>query len=459
MSKKHVPQARQAERALICAVLLVNKIIVTANVDQSDFMDGPNQLMWCVMADLWEAGHPLDEITIEDELERRGKLDFINGIGGLQYYLMAGGSSGKADDYAETIRERARARRILKGAADIQDAAWNGEAAAGLEDRIHALSKASADTVSSCITVPQLIKERFIELDATAAARERGEFLNGIPTGIAALDEECSGVQFGLATIVGARPGMGKSSFAMEVATHAAQLDGYDVHVFSLEDTKQMFADRLLAKLSGVPASVIRRAELSDVDMDKLTRAHAKLSKLNNFRYQDVSGVSAAELVRYVERERRPGRKLLVVVDYIQILRWPKYARDENMALTQTIGILADAARANLDAYLVLSQLSRECETRANKRPIVKDLRASGELEQRSKAIWFLYRGSEYGGPVDGVDYHGAANEPPPGEWKNTVEILVRKNSNGEPRFDVKCHWDGPTMRIRQRERCAVRAE
>lgn len=440
-----------AELCLLGAVMVDNRLIETLAVDERDFDNPGNAAAWRVMGELSASGKAIDDVTLPHELERSGRLGLVGGLPGIARFLTSGGIPSHAEHYAAIIVERARAKRILLGSSAIQAAAWAGETADELEARLHDVAKVAAPAGSTCTTVPEMVKKRMRQLVESAAARERGEFLNGVPTGIRRLDTDCGGVQFGLATILAARPGMGKSSFAMEIALHAAETDGYDVHVFSLEDTESMYTDRLLSKRSGVPAMTIRKTEMSFLDMDNLKQAYLGMLGLENMRYENVSGIAAEELVRCVRRQRRSGRKLLVIVDYVQIMARPQWAKNAEDAIAQNINTLGDAARNDDDAYLVLSQLNRESAKRADPRPVLEDLRGSGELEQRAKAIWFMYRGSEYGPPVEGTDYHGAENRPSDYEWKRSTEIIVRKNSNGENNITIYCEWDGPTMRIRQR--------
>ena len=272
-----------------------------------------------------------------------------------------------------------------------------------------------------------------------------------MPTGISRLDDITNGLQRGIVTVVAARPGMGKSALALGVAD-AASAAGHGVHVFSLEDTGSVYADRTLARCSRAPVEDIRTARLKRGDMPRVVASAAELAGRSDWLFEDVSDISAEALVRSVRRERARNETALVIVDYLTLLHRPRRFEAMHDAVTQNIETLARAAKHDNMAYLVLSQLSRGVDRRADKRPIAADLRESGSIEERAKCILAMYRGSVYGEPCAGIDYDPDDpndQRPTREEWEKRADILILKNSNGRT-GNVRCRWDGPCTRIHE---------
>jgi replicative DNA helicase len=283
-----------------------------------------------------------------------------------------------------------------------------------------------------------LLKARFVEISTLADARARGEsVVTGVPTGIAAVDDLVGGFQRGVVTIGAGRPGMGKSAFALACVRHAsAQRVG--CHIFSLEDTRAAYCDRVIAGESNVAAESLRTLELSAEQRGRVGHALGSFRKDTPWLVEDRSGISADEIVRSVRRKSRENKTQLVVVDYIQLLRPPRDVRRGEEAITHAMNVLADAAKQDGIAYLVLAQLNRECEKRDNKRPQLSDLRGAGAIEERAKAVFFLYRPAVYG------ELDRRCNQP---IGDDVMEILIAKNNQGRT-GKALATWDGRTMRI-----------
>jgi replicative DNA helicase len=320
-----------------------------------------------------------------------------------------------------------------------------------------AARRGRADDAASIGT---LVRRRLRELDELAAARARGETaLTGVPTGIAALDRKLGGWQFGVVNLLAGRPAMGKSAVALAGAEAAAGA-GYGVHVFSLEDSWRAYADRNLARRSGVPAERIRSVELQRQDFAPLVTATAALKRIDRWVLDDRGGLSAHEIIRAVRRKREELQTRLVIVDYVQLVRRAPRL-DENAALDEIMTAFAAAAKddGGRVAWLVLSQLNRKVEERTDKRPHLSDLRGSGALEERSKVAVGLYRGAYYHSePQKEIDYEcscmgkapasACPHRPSEEDFERQMQVLLLKNNNGET-GRVFATWSGPTMEIR----------
>jgi replicative DNA helicase len=308
------------------------------------------------------------------------------------------------------------------------------------------LSVLDAEQPEQARLIGDVIKRRMKQLDEIEKERALGhKTLSGFPTGVAILDEKLGGWQPGIVSLIAARPGMGKSSLGLATAD-ATSKSGAGVHIFSLEDTEQAYADRTMARSSGVSAESIRNCDLARGDVDKIQAAILEVAKRKNWLFDDRSGVSAQEIVRSVRRHKKQNGTRVVIVDYIQLVAKPSPRMTTHEALSETITTFADAAKQDGIAYVVMSQLNRKIEEREDKRPQLADLRESGSLEERSKCVVAVYRGAAYGKkPKKGIDYQ--VHEPSQEEFERQVQLLVIKNSNGRT-GTIRATWHGPTTRI-----------
>lgn len=435
-----------SERSLIGAAFVDASVLDRVGLPPDTFFSPRNQLIWRLLLELHADNQPLDAILVAE----RANTPQVT-LADLAAYTVAGVPS-IAEHHAAVVRKHATTREVLRAAAHITELHKRGEAEGDelLDAAMAAISAINVGKQSDALTIGQVVKERFAQLDQMLKARENGEEpITGVPTGLPSLDRAIAGVQPGIVTIVAARPGMGKSAFAMQVAD-AASANGHGVHVFSLEDTRAAYADRSLSTGARVPTTRIRTARLERGDMLAINRRAADLCGRKKWRYQDVGGMSAEAVVRDVRRIRKDNDTRLVIIDYIQLLDKPRRYQNENYAMDHIIKVLAAAAKADNLAYLVLCQLNRDCEKREDKRPRASDLRDSGSLEQVAKCVLGLYRGSVYGPPRSGIDYNDDDpndRRPSDEEWEQRLEIVICKQNHGPP-GTVVCRWDGPCTRI-----------
>ena len=317
------------------------------------------------------------------------------------------------------------------------------------------------DARDELVVVDRRIDERLIEpslrdegarladdelLDLAALDRAGGER-------IVALDEKLGGYQPGIVTIVAGRPGMGKSSVFLAGAD-AATAAGYGVHIFAFEDSEESLADRAMAGLSGVAAEAIRSMSINRGEMRQIGDALNVLKARRRWLIEDRPSPYVDDIVRAARREQAANGTKLAIVDYVQLLRGPRGRKyrvaDREQELSDIGTELMLAAREDGIAYLLGSQLNRDCERRDDKRPVVSDMRGSGTLEERAKCVVMVYRGCVYGPAVEGVDERRDERGeylPDGDEWARMMELLVEKNSNGRT-GRVIATFDGPTMRV-----------
>jgi replicative DNA helicase len=439
--------------ASILGAILVRPEILTElpRLELEDFADGKHHAVFTAMRNLEAANIPIDVVTVEAEIAKwAGHHDAIT-MAYLGTLALDVPSTDNVLEYARQVRQASLARRVSRGLSSVLERGMKTAMDGGemLSSAFAVLASIDEDQPDSATSISSLASKRFRQLEQIAQERAKGgTTMTGFPTGVVSLDEKIGGIQPGIVTIVAARPGMGKSSLGLSIAD-ACSAGGFGVHVFSLEDTEESYSDRTLSRVSQVPAESMRNADLSVKQCGDITMTMHKL-KGRRWIVDGRSGITAEEIVRSVRRHRRQNATNVVIVDYVQLVKRPS-RMSPHEALSEIVTTLADAAKQDRLAYVVMSQLNRQIEQRQDKRPQLSDLRESGSLEERSKCVIGLYRGVYYGEPTKGIDYdpkwQGHAYQPEGDEWASMAQLCVLKNSNGRT-GTVWCTWNGPTTRI-----------
>lgn len=413
------------ERALLGLCVTDPRCIDDVSLKPVHFALPMSQRLWQSMQLCRESGRRVDEVTLMSDLEPADLEEFTR-------VVSSPGSREALPEYERRIRVEYQRRQLISLAERITRRAKADDPDGLLSEVERELASIEGEGEASGLSMRELIRERGEQLHRVLEARERGELAYaGIPTGVDVLDEVLGGLQPGLVTIVAGRPGMGKSAFA-RCATEYATGQGVGAHIFSLEDLRTAYVDRAVSSFSGIPAQDIRTPwKLTREQFARVKDAMRILTEERPWVVDDRTGIRADDIVRAVRRKRRDNGTRLVVVDYIQLLKPRAGIRDRQEAIADAMQTLAKAAREDDIAYVVLSQLNRNCEYRDDKRPMLADLRQAGELEEYSKCVLFLYRDAVYN----------------PSAKQDEVEILIPKNSNGKT-GSVVARWDGPTTRI-----------
>lgn len=447
----------ELEKSVIGSILLrADTLALLPSLESADFPSPIAHYTWNAIRNLETRSLPIDSVTIADEVARH-RVDDRDSEGDRQRKhaeviaflgdcALTVPTVDNAVEYARRLRDNSLKRRLLESLAEVRQSADDLTGAELLSMALGGLSLLDAEQPEQARSIGDVVKRRLAQLDEIARERAEGRVsLSGFPTGVAILDEKLGGWQPGIVSLIAARPGMGKSSLGLATAD-AASAAGFGVHVFSLEDTEQAYADRTMARTSGVSAESIRNCELQRGEMQSLQAALPSITRRQAWIFDDRSGITAQEIVRSVRRHRRANATRIAIVDYIQLVAKPHPRMTAHEALSEIISTFADAAKQDGIAYVVMSQLNRKIEERTDKRPLLSDLRESGSLEERSKCVVGMYRGAAYGGkPKKGVDYQ--VSEPSQEEFERQVQLLVLKNSNGRTGM-VRATWHGPTTRI-----------
>ena len=445
MSGRVLPHSIEAEKSLLGAVLLRAEIAKWADVEPEHFYDVRHRAVWEAMRALADQGVGIDTTTMEAELRRAGKLEAIGGLSYLSEVVIHVPTADNVEHYIKIIRDKYVSREVMLRLSDAHNLASSQEAegdellnrAAELLGSVVPSARPSGERIGAIV---RRTATEFVELQEK---KDRGEDVYvGVPTGYSKLDRLIGGLPFGILTVLAARPSMGKTTLAINIADHADAM-GFAVDYFTLEDLKSSFGMRMLSREARVASGKFTGLTLDRGDWRKTLDAANRVSARGNWWLEEAAGMTVDDLIRSArsrERAGGPKRKRLIIVDYVQLFEWPPHARSENDAITYSVRRLNKFA-AEGNAVMILSQLNRDLEKRDDKRPRQSDLRGSGELEQQGKLLLMNYHEASY----------KDADELPPDEreaFVSKLEVIVRKNHNGENHLYAELHWDRPTFRI-----------
>jgi len=445
------------EQGLIGAILGKPELLVELPwLATEHFAHFATKATWETIRNLEAKANQIDVSSAVAELERTGRVEAVGDYAALTTWVLdAPKSEVFVQDYARQIREHALHRRVLEIAdgavADGRAGAIFGRDLLG--ELLKHLSGVDADDVhDDARGIGDLAKEHVRTLEAEAARCVNGKVaLTGVPTGIAGLDAEIGGWQFGIMSVIAARPAMGKSSVGLATAD-AASAAGFGVHVFSMEDPRRMYMNRAYARISQIPISRIANGSFTRDDIRSFVHAQRELARRQErWLVDDRSGITAEDIVRSVRRHRRANNTRVVIVDYLQLIKRSRgsYAKSRHEQITETLHELADAAKNDQMAYVVMSQLNRDLEKRDDKRPTESDLRESGTIEERAKTIVALYRGRKYyAQPHKDIDTDEDGEVLSQERFEKTLQLLVIKNNQGPSPVRVLANWHGETTRV-----------
>ena len=415
------PQNLEAEESVLGAMMLSPGAIAAVSeiVDAGDFYRESHGRIYRAALQLYGKNEPVDAITLTNELEQRGELEAVGGRVRLHELARLVPATANARHYAEIVRETATLRGLIRAGGEIAQLGWERE---GEPTELVARAEQLVFELGERRTQGELVlfKDTLIEtFQRISHLYESGADVTGLPTGFKDLDRLTAGLQPANLVILAARPSMGKSAFALEIASHVAVDAQRPCAFFSLEMSRQEVAQRLICSRGKVDAHAIRTGRLAKDDWPRLAQACGKLESAPLF-VDDTPALSLLELrARAQTLKRRQPDLSLVVVDYLQLMTT---GRSEESRLQEVSAIsrgLKEIAK-DLDLPIVaLSQLSRAVEQRHDKRPVLSDLRESGSIEQDADVVMFLYRDEYY--ERDEAD----------DSKKGIAEVIIAKHRNG----------------------------
>jgi replicative DNA helicase len=412
------PHNLDAEQSLLGAMLLSRDAIAAAVefCGTDDFYKPAHAHIFDAVTTLYARGEPADPVTVADELSRAGLLDASGGLSALVSLQADTPATTNAGRYAQIVEEHALLRRLIAVAGEIAEMGYSvPEDVTAAVDQAEAMVFHVAERrVTDTLKPLQILL--MASLDRLESLYTRGETITGVPTGYVDLDERLYGLQPSSLVIVGARPAVGKTAFALGMAAHAAVEAGIPTLIFSLEMGHEEITQRLLVSEARVESGRIRNGRLTDSDWPKISQAVARLSDAPLF-IDDNPNLTVMEIRAKARRlKAREGRLGLIIVDYLQLMSGRTSAENRQIEVSSISRGLKVLARELEVPVVALSQLSRNLEMRADKRPILADLRESGSLEQDADVVMFLYRDEMYN--PDSAD-------------RGTAEVIVAKHRNG----------------------------
>ncbi|MBO7747375.1 replicative DNA helicase [Paenibacillus sp. MWE-103] len=409
-----------AERAVIGSVLIENDMfdVVDAILPSDAFYDPANERIYAALRELREEGEPIDFVLLTGRL---GSADLaeIGGIGYLSRLASSVPSERNAAYYANEVKKTSLQRLGYKLIRDLHDSLLEGAAPdmiAAQLDQAAAIMLDHTAKGNDFKPMSEVMMDTYEQIESRAMS-PRADGLTGVPSGYGDLDKMTAGFQRQDLIVVAARPSVGKTALALNIAQHAGIRAKANVAVFSLEMSDTQLGQRFLSAESNIDATRLRTGKLESDDWDKLTFGAGPLSESQIY-LDDTPGISISEIRAKCRRlKKRLGRLDLILIDYLQLITL-KGRRKENrqQEVAEISRILKQIAR-ELDVPVVaLSQLSRAVEQRQDKRPMMSDLRESGSIEQDADIVAFLYRD----------DYYDKETEK-----KNIIEIIIAKHRNG----------------------------
>lgn len=412
------PHNLQAEESLLGAMLLSRDAIVSAvevQLGADDFYKPAHGHVYDAITSLYAQGEPADPVTVADELSRADLLEAVGGAAVLISLQAGTPAIGNAGRYARIVTEHALLRRLIAVAGDIAEIGYSlPDDVPGAVDQAEALvfDVAERRVTDSISPLRDLLGPH---LDHLEALFEHDEAITGVPTGFIDLDQQLAGLQPSNLIIVGGRPGTGKTSFALGMAAHAAMAAHTPVLIFSLEMSHQELTHRLLSSEARVDATRMRNGRLLESDWPKITNAVGRLAEADIY-IDDNPRLTVMEIRAKARRLKSRHGLGMIVVDYLQLMSGRSDAENRQVEVSEISRGLKILARELQVPVVALSQLSRNLESRADKRPVLADLRESGSLEQDADVVIFIYRDEVY-------------NRDSPD--RGTAEIIVAKHRNG----------------------------
>ena len=431
------PQNLEAEQSVLGAMMLSTDAMadVVEILESDDFYRSAHGRIFAALRTLFAHGEPIDTITAVEALRREGLLDQVGGALYLRDLVEQVPTAAGAVHYARIVADAALRRRLIGAAADIIDTAYAGaddadSIADGAEQRIYDVARRE-DREETAI-IGDLVNQAMIDLESI---QNRESAYTGIPTGFTDLDTLTSGLQEGNLVVIAARPGVGKSSLAMNIARNVA-VAGEPVAVFSLEMSRTEIGMRLLCAEAHVPWDRIRNKRVGPEDWTRVVQAGEVLHDAP-LHIVDAGNVNIVDIRAKARRMRSSRAGLsMIIVDYLQLMTAPGARRPDNRQqevaeISRSLKLLAKELSIPVVA---LSQLNRNPEARADKRPQLSDLRESGAIEQDSDVVMFIHR--------DDGDQ----------ERKRDAELIISKHRNG-PTGKIMLHFEPSLTQFRNAAR------
>ena len=423
------PHDEDAEQAVLGSMLTDNDAVMAAVevLKEDAFYREDNKIIYQAILNLYSKSEPIDIITLKDELESMGKFEQVGGFEYLASLPDKVPTTANVQKYIKIVEEKSVLRNLIKTANEIIELGYNQTE--DVEDIMDGAEKKIFDIMQSKNTksytpIKDVLVESFTNLEKLYNQKQH---VTGVPTQFYDLDDKTAGLHGSELILVAARPAMGKTAFALNIATNAALRANVPVAIFSLEMSKDQLVNRMLCSEAMVDSNKVRTGKLDEEDWTKLAEAIGPLSEAGVY-IDDTPGISVMEIrtnCRKLKMEKNIG---LVVIDYLQLISGSNKrngSREQEISeISRSLKVLAKELNVPV---IALSQLSRAVEQRDDHRPMLSDLRESGAIEQDADIVMFLYRD----------DYYNKESAE-----KDIAEVIIAKQRGGST-GTVKLYWMG----------------
>lgn len=434
---RELPYSREAEQAVIGSALTDSQS-VSASLEiirADDFYFPQNREVFAVITELFNENSPIDFITVSNRLNRNDKLEAVGGMTYLRTMAVEVPTTRHTTYYANIIKEKSTLRTLIKSANAISDMAYEET---DKVDRVLEQSEQLIFDVSASREKSDIIPIGDILIGSYQTlvdnSQNRGG-LTGLATGFDELNKRTGGFHGGELILIAGRPGMGKSSFAVNIAEHVSINDKKTVAIFNLEMPKEQIVNRIICSQAMVNTGKLRNGEINADDWEKIGEVVNRVASAPMY-IDDTASVTVSQIRAKCRRLKQTKNLALIIIDYLQLMQSsgrPESRQQEISEISRSLKILSK----ELDIPVIaLSQLSRASESRSDKRPMLSDLRESGAIEQDADMVMFLYRD----------DYYNKDSEE-----KNIAECIVAKHRNGETGM-FKLGWKGEFTKFQNLE-------
>ena len=420
--ERTMPFSHEAEQSVLGAMLLdmqcIPDVINLCKAD--DFYIDRHKELYLAIVELYNLGSPIDIVTIKDRLILRGSFDSVGGLQFVMETMNVVPTTRNAKHYAQIVSEKAVLRRLIRISEDVSEKCYRGDEE--LETILGQTEQAVIDISQDRVSTGPVHIRTYIgqSVERLAELSENSEDITGIPTGFIDVDKRTAGLHGSELILIAARPGMGKTSFALNIAQNAAIQSGITVAIFNLEMPGIQLVNRMLSSEAMVNSDALKKGNIKDEEWERIGEAVDVLSRADIY-IDDTSALTISEICARCRKLKLEKNLGMVVIDYIQLIssKGSDGNRQQEVAeISRSLKILSKDLNIPV---IALSQLNRSVEKREVKEPALSDLRESGSIEQDADMVMFLYR--------EGY-YNEAAEEP------NKTKCIFAKHRNGETGYD-----------------------
>lgn len=441
---QQIPHDSEAEKAVLGAVFLDPEAIIDASdvLQPDDFYEHANRIVFQAMLNISDREEVIDPVTLQDELKKNNQVDDIGGIAYVTELSMATPTAAHVTYYAKIVKRKAILRNLISTSQRIIQNAIEGsdDVTDILDDAESQIMGVSQDNASGGFkSIHDVLNTAMEEINSIP---DDGNMVTGLPSGFSELDKMTTGFHDDELIILAARPGVGKTAFALNVAQFVGLKTDKTVAMFSLEMGAEQLVQRMLASEGLIDSQHLRTGQLTDEEWRKLVVAAGSLDNTSIY-IDDTPGIKMSEIRAKARRlAKEKGNLGLIVIDYLQLIEGPRSEsrQQEVSAISRQLKKLAKELHIPV---IALSQLSRSVEQRQDKRPVLSDIRESGSIEQDADIVAFLYRDDYYRDERDEDDKGEVEAEADNGE----VEVIIEKNRSGT-RGTVKLMFSKPYNRF-----------